>query len=117
MPYFTIDECKDITVKITNEDIDEADHYIAALMTRIGVSGMVSPAPYEVKRLAIAVAYRNRALLSSTRGRDGGDDVYMIKYRAYDSQVKYWEALVTPELLLGRTQRKTLAPCIPLARG
>lgn len=117
MAYFQIDEYKDVTVKITQEDVTEADKYIDALLRRIGAKSVPVPVPYEVVRLAVAVAYRNRALLSSTRGINGAEDVYMLKYNVYDKQVRQFESLITLELLEGKKQRKVVAPCITVLRG
>lgn len=117
MPYFDPGDHKDTAIKITEDDIQEADQYVGAVLARVGVSAIIGPVPYEVSRLAVAVAYRNRALLQAGRGVSGGDDVFMIKYKAYDSQVKYWEPMITKELLLGKEQKRTLSPCIPIVRA
>lgn len=117
MLYFDPADHKDTAIKITDDDIQEADRYVRAVMARIGVNAIVGPIPYEVSRLAVAVAYRNRALLSAGRGINGGDDIFMIKHKAYDAQVKYWEPMITPELLVGKEQKRTLSPCIPIVRA
>lgn len=117
MSYFDPSECKDSTIKITEDDIQEATRYIDALLVRIGVSAIVGPVPHEVRSLAVAIAYRNRALFAAGRGVSGGDDVFMIKYKAYSDQVRYWEPLITPELLKQETQKRSLSPNISMGRG
>ncbi|MHC1760527.1 MAG: hypothetical protein AB9917_13665 [Negativicutes bacterium] len=119
MNYFELSECSDTIIKLTEADRQEANQYVEALIVRIGVRvAAITTVPYELKRLAMAVAYRNRALLSSGRGNGVSDvDVYMAKYKAYAAEVKSLEPLITPTLLLGTAQSVTLSPSFSIQRS
>ena len=70
------------------------------------------------ERLAIAVAYRHRALLMSGRGNGIKEvDVYMAKYKAYDAEAKSWETRITPALLLGKSQAAAISPSFSIWRS
>lgn len=118
MNCFELSECSDNLLKLTEDDRQEAGQYIDALVTRLGVKPeTVKTVPYELKQLAMAVACRIRARIMSGRGNGIKEvDVYMAKYRIYDSEARHWESLITPELLKGRSQSESLSPSFSIRR-
>lgn len=120
MAYCTKEDIKDTLLKVEQSDIDEAMDYIDNLARSMGVASIVSPAPYEVKQLAMAYACMRRALYFSgkpARGQSDGDS-YAIKCRQYQKDVQLWEAKLTPELLSGRSKERRKFPVsIPVFRG
>lgn len=118
MEYFDLSESRDTMIKITEEDLQESTRYVDALLQRQGISLSPGFIPHEVRRLAIAVAHRNRALLLSGRGNGMSEtDAYMAKYKAYDAEAKSWEILITPDLIMGVPKKKTFSPNIALGRS
>lgn len=105
MSYCAITDSSDIMIKISSDDVEAADKYIDALLTRIGVTVPLSAVPYEVNQLALALAHQRRSLLlSGPGGGMGENDAYMAKYKAYTKEVSRWEPLITPALINGQEQ-------------
>lgn len=108
MNYCELVDISDTLLKKTmvQTDIDEATDYIDAIALNFGVA-LKSPAPYEVKQLAIAYACMRRALYLSGKPVQGDVDAYELKRKAYERDVKSWESKLTVELLTGKKQNAT----------
>lgn len=108
MAYFTMSDVRDELLKglITEDDIAESTAYIDDIAIRLGVrpERIVTPAPFQVKTLAMSYALMLTALNASMNNGAGGEnaaDSYEIKRQVYAKRVAALEDQVTAQTLLG----------------
>lgn len=108
MAYFATEDIRDLLLKnlIKPEDVAESTAYIDDIALRLGVNpGRIpSPAPFQVKTLAMCYALMLTALNASRMNGDGSDDgadAYEMKRRVYARRVAELESQMTAQTLLG----------------
>lgn len=124
MAYFNLSDVRDELLKglIKPEDIAESTAYINDIALRLDVNPdrIPSPAPYQVKTLAMCYALMNTALNASLNNGAGGEneaDAYELKRRVYAKRVAELEAQITAKTLLGGgSSGKSFPISIPLRR-
>ncbi len=108
MAYFSLSEIRDELLKnlITEEDVVESTAYIDDIAIRLGVrpERIVTPAPFQVRTLAMNYALMLTALNASMNNGTGGEnaaDAYELKRQVYAKRVASLEEQVTALTLLG----------------
>lgn len=122
--YFDTFEVRDALLKklIKQEDILESSDYIEDIAIRLDVdpSRIPTPAPYQVRALAMSYTLMLVALNASLNNGTGGEnaaDAYELKRRAYAKRVSELEAHVTAQTLLGGgSAGKKIPMSVPLRR-
>lgn len=124
MPYFDPEEIRDKLLQklVKPEDIEESTDYIDDIAIRLGVDPrrIPSPAPYQIRTLAMCYSLmttaQNETRMNSDGGEDGADS-YELKRRVYAKRVAELEAQVTVQTLLGGgSAGKNFPISIPLRR-
>jgi hypothetical protein len=124
MAYFELADIRDSLLQklVRPEDVEESAAYIDDIALRLGVNpGRIpSPAPFQVKTLAMCYALMLTAQNASRMNSDGGEDgadAYEMKRRIYAKRVAELEAQVTPQTLLGGgSAGKKIPVSIPMKR-
>ncbi len=108
MAYFEASEIRDKLLQklVKQEDIEESTAYIDDIALRLGVmpARIPSPAPYQVRTLAMCYALMTTAQNETRMNSDGGEDgadAYELKRRVYAKRVAELEAQITAQTLLG----------------
>jgi hypothetical protein len=124
MAYFDPEEIRDKLLQklVKPEDVEESTDYIDDIAMRFGVDPgrIASPAPYQVRTLAMCytlmITAQNETRMNSDGGEDGAD-AYEMKRRIYAKRVAELEAQVTAQTLLGGgSAGKKIPVSIPMKR-
>lgn len=124
MAYFDPLEVRDELLKtiLAEADILDSTAYIDDLAVRFGVnpSKIPTPAPFQIKMLAMCYALMQTALNASMNNGSGGEseaDAYELKRRIYAKRVADLESQVTAQTFTGGgSSSKKIPLSTPLRR-
>lgn len=124
MAYFDPLEVRDVLLKdiLAEADILDSTAYINDLAIRFGVSpsNIPTPAPFQIKTLAMCYALMQTALNTSMNNGSGGEseaDAYELKRRIYAKRVADLESQVTAQTFIsGGSSSKKIPLSTPIRR-
>lgn len=123
--YFELTDIKDEIIKgiITDDHITETNEEIDAIAKSKGVVDIPNPAPYELKKLAIAYGcyvaalYQSGASASNIMGGSDREDVYAKKATHYHKEYLRRKSELSKEDILGQESSTSSFPVIRLSRA